>query len=271
MKILAFVVTYNPAEDLLKSNIGAFIDHVDKIIIWENTPIEDRNRYRFLKDDKIEYQGDCFNSISKALNRGWHYAKDNGYDFFLTMDQDSIWQNFEEFKNKVKEINETQFIFAPRIEPGYYGDSPEKKVTWTITSGMLVPVKTIEAIGGYNEDLCIDGIDMDFCLRARNRGFITIILKDGILKQRYGNPQKINISITKFACSNYPPKRLYEIYKSHIYFLFKYRMPFERRLWIMKTCLFTIPIKVVFFEKDKFNKIKSAWWGCFKGFFLVFR
>ena len=34
--ILAIVVTYFPEEKLLKENVNAFIDSVDKVLIWEN-------------------------------------------------------------------------------------------------------------------------------------------------------------------------------------------------------------------------------------------
>ena len=93
MKILAIVVTYYPEKNLLKKNINAFIEYVDKVLIWENTPESEKLSFRFIHDEKIEYCGDGINSISHALNYGWKYAKRNGYDYLLTMDQDSILVN----------------------------------------------------------------------------------------------------------------------------------------------------------------------------------
>lgn len=40
-RILVILVTYKPEEEILKRNIEAFIDYVDKILIWENTPLEE--------------------------------------------------------------------------------------------------------------------------------------------------------------------------------------------------------------------------------------
>ena len=45
MRILAIVVTYYPEKELLKKNISAFIDHVDKVLIWENTPEQEKLNY----------------------------------------------------------------------------------------------------------------------------------------------------------------------------------------------------------------------------------
>ena len=107
-KVLAIVVTYYPEKHLICNNIEAFIDNVDKVLIWENTPQEECNKYRFLVNEKIEYCGDGNNSISKALNYGWKYARENGYNYLLTMDQDSVWVNFPLFLDKT--INRFQNI-----------------------------------------------------------------------------------------------------------------------------------------------------------------
>jgi len=52
-KILAIVVTYFPEKDLLEKNISAFIDYVDKVLIWENTPEKQRLQYRYTNTQKL--------------------------------------------------------------------------------------------------------------------------------------------------------------------------------------------------------------------------
>ena len=69
--ILAIVVTYYPDKQLLGDNIAAFIDHVDKVLVWENTPDLDKEAFRIPAGGKIEYCGDGNNSISRTLNYGW--------------------------------------------------------------------------------------------------------------------------------------------------------------------------------------------------------
>lgn len=78
-KILAVVVTYYPDEELLTKNIQAFVNDVDKVLIWENTPESEKLNYRFIQNEKIEYRGDGVNSIARALNYAWRYAKEKGY------------------------------------------------------------------------------------------------------------------------------------------------------------------------------------------------
>ena len=99
-KILAIVVTYYPEKELLERNVQAFIDHVDKVLIWENTPSPDKLDYRFIEHEKVVYYGDGINSISRALNYAWEYANENGFDYLLTMDQDSYFENFDYYVSK---------------------------------------------------------------------------------------------------------------------------------------------------------------------------
>ena len=96
-RILAIVVTYYPEKELLEKNVSAFINDVEKILIWENTPNDKKLLYRFLSDPKVDYCGDGVNSISHALNYAWKYAETNGYNYLLTMDQDSVFENFSLF------------------------------------------------------------------------------------------------------------------------------------------------------------------------------
>lgn len=92
--ILSIIVTYFPEKELLEKNINAIIHSVDKVLIWENTPSDQRDKYRFFNEEKVKYCGDGVNSISHALNYAWRYAQDNGYDYLLTMDQDSCFVDF---------------------------------------------------------------------------------------------------------------------------------------------------------------------------------
>ena len=73
--VLAVIVVYNPDMELLHKNICAFVKHVDKVMIWDNTPggtnrkmFDDYSQYKFI------FQGTGKNvGISKALNYALEY------------------------------------------------------------------------------------------------------------------------------------------------------------------------------------------------------
>ena len=269
MKILAIIVTYYPHKALLWENIEAIINNVEKIIIWENPPAEESLKFRFPPNIKIEYASNNINSISKALNFGWKYAREKGYDSLLTMDQDSVWGSFSAFLEKVTSLYGDNKIYAPTIVPGKYENNESFVVDWTITSGMLVPISVLNLVGGYCELFNIDGIDMDFCLKAKEHNISVVIIRKGILHQRYGIPMVRYIMGKRITCSNYMPFRLYEIIYSHIIIFFVHKMSIKSRIWIVRQCVVEIPMKILLFEDNKIKKLKAICSGYKRAFLVI--
>lgn len=216
-KILAIVVTYFPEKELLEKNISAFIDYVDKVLIWENTPEQEKLNYRFIEHEKVEYLGDGINSISHGLNYGWQYAKKHGYDYLLTMDQDSLFEDFRSYlQQTVYNPEALQGIWGPNA---YNYDCNENSIIaheYVITSGMLVSIGVLDSVGGWNESFDIDCVDDEFCLHAKSCGIKSYIIGQCILNQRYGAPCTSSFMGRRIQLRNDSPRRLKSIYKSHI-------------------------------------------------------
>lgn len=190
-RILAIVVTYYPDEELLTKNIQAFVNELDKVLIWENTPEKEKLKYRFVQHEKIEYCGDGANSIARALNYAWRYARQNDYDYLLTMDQDSLFLDFPSYKKTVLENSLSQdAIYGPNFSRKPIDPIQEKH--YTITSGMMLPVTVLDAVGGYDEFFAVDGLDLDLCLRARQIGIRTYVIRDSTLKHKFGKPVTVS-------------------------------------------------------------------------------
>lgn len=215
-RILAIVVTYYPEKELLEKNISAFIEDVDRVMIWENTPAKDKLAYRFIAHEKVEYCSDGVNSISHALNYAWQKARQSGYDYVLTMDQDSVWADFHAY------IEQT--VNNPKAPAGIWGPNAYEDVDLNgiqeydkiITSGMLLKVEFIDQVGGWNEFFPIDCVDDDFCLRANRKGIRCYVFGMCRLHQQFGTPKTVSF-LGHSAIINYDsPKRLYSIYKYHV-------------------------------------------------------
>lgn len=260
-KILAVVVTYYPEEEMLTNNIQAFINEVDKVIIWENTPESEKLRYRYIQHEKVEYLGDGINSISRALNYAWRYARENGYGYLLTMDQDSIFLDFPSYKNTVmSNCLGHDAIYGPNIDSSGSFVNPIEEKPYTMTSGMMLPVSVLNAIGGWNEFFKIEGLDIDLCLKARQKGIMTYVIRDSILKHQLGHPILVSFWGHKVLYSSYSPKRLYNIYKNHIILLRKYKSDEQKK----EFCFYHIrrtPRNVILFEDEKISKL----WSILKG------
>jgi rhamnosyltransferase len=215
-RILAIVVTYYPDRVLLEKNISAFIEDVDRVLIWENTPAKDKLAHRFIEHEKVEYCGDGSNSISHALNFAWQKARMSGYDYVLTMDQDSVWEDFHAYLE--------QTICNSKAPSGIWGPNAYEDVDLNgiqeydkiITSGMLLKVEFIDQVGGWNEFFPIDCVDDDFCLRAKRKGIRCHMFGMCRLHQQFGSPKKVSfLGHSSIICYD-SPKRLYSIYKYHV-------------------------------------------------------
>lgn len=265
MKILAIVVTYYPERDLLEKNISAFIDDVEKVLIWENTPSQEKEQYRFIHHSKVEYCGDGINSISHGLNLGWKYARDNGYDYLLTMDQDSQWENFNQFLNYTVYKKDAPFgIWCPHINDDIRVNTYQS-IESSITSGTLIPLEIINKIGGWNEFFTIDSVDTEFFAHAINMGFKVILIGCCRLIQQYGNPQTVRFLNHSFELRNDKANRLYYIYRNYVIAMRMYpksKILKEgfRHVWLAKVKW------ILVFEVNRFSKLYAILKGILDGY-----
>lgn len=164
--ILAVVIVYNPDEHLLIKNISSFIGHVQRVWVWQNSPIPSslkQHLQRIPNAEKLEIVGSGQKNIgiSKALNEAYHFAKQEGFRHLLTMDQDSIWVDFPKFIDYVDKYilqGDQLALCGPTLDQGA-SKAFHEEVHYLITSGTLVPIQLLDSIGGYCEDFMVDGID----------------------------------------------------------------------------------------------------------------
>ena len=57
-----------------------------------------------------------------------------------------------------------------------------------VQSGLLLPVTTLDLVGGFDESLVIDGVDSDYWLRALDAGLEAIVAPGTTLAHRLGHP-----------------------------------------------------------------------------------
>ena len=264
-KILAIVVTYYPDRDLLERNVSAFIDHVDKVLIWENTPEADKLSYRFLDHKKVEYCGDGINSISHGLNYGWKYAKNHAYDYLLTMDQDSLLKNFDSFlKKTVYDNNAPYGIWTPLINDGK-NITTYQLMEMAITSGALIPVDIIDRVGGWNEFFSVDSVDTEFFSHVRSMDIGIFSVDDYLLIQHFGNPQTARFLWHSIELRNDSPDRLYYIYRNYVIAMRMYPENNTlsrgfRKVWLRKI------LWIALFEAKRIKKLYAIFRGIRDGF-----
>lgn len=264
--ILVIIVTFKPDKELLKRNIDSIIDDVEHIIVWENTDSLYSPNYRVIKDERVEYVGEGRNKgISYALNYAWKYAVDNNYDYLLTMDQDSVWDNFRSFKKAVFSSDYYKSaIFCPSQDNGTI-DIKVEIVDRCITSGALFPISILNTIGGFCNTFYVDMIDSEVCYRAKRFGYPILKMYNCRLKQRYGIQSKCRFLFFKFYTRNYSPNRLYGIIRNSIILLRLYPEAKGVKKIYRKMYLRQFFLHILFGEANKKNKIKAMVQGWIDG------
>ena len=225
MRIAAGIVLYNPDEDRFKACIDALMQQVDKIYIFDNSEIS----CTCMESSIVSYFTENKNmGIAYALNRIMEEALKDGYDWVITMDQDSIVpEGMVDKYSEVIESNSNLGIVCPQvidIRRSYMEIKKEPKmefVDFCITSASCTSISAWEKVGKFDEWLFIDLVDNEFCKRLTLSGYKILKLNGLILNQEFGkiipkseNCQKFWIYISKLLHNQNFAKFSYKKYVS---------------------------------------------------------
>ena len=232
-KTYAVVVTYKPNVEILEKCVNSLVNQVDRLIIVDNTPGKCQllENFRKMQNIEIVYLNDNY-GVAYAQNVGIKKALEEGVDFVLLSDQDTIYpldyveKMLECFKDDrvaaagplFYSINERKT--HPFIKKGILGfkkiypKNGKHEVFQIISSGMVIKAEFLPNIGLMCEKLFIDWIDLEWCWRAVKKGYKIIGNADVIINHRLGNTSK---SILYRSVTLRNPLRHYYITRNAFY------------------------------------------------------
>ncbi len=192
--------------------------------------------------------------IGFALNVGAKFAIANRYKWIMTMDQDSLvrpdilnhYQRYLTTHPNVRSMVPTVVCGVP-VTIGRH----EHEVEYAITSGHVLNLDLFKTVGFYNEELFIDCVDFDFCLRLRLANEKTVRIPTAIIEHELGLPHSKTSWLGKFY-SIHSPIRRYYIYRNYFYLLKRYSSKFPK--FIFNTTLSHILMLVAIFLYEKNSK-----------------
>lgn len=277
-KVAAIIISYNPDNNLLDS-VNLLVNQVEKIIIVDNgSESQKKKNINLIKEiDKQKIEA-IFNEenlgIATALNIGVRKALSQGYNWILTMDQDSkassnMVEKMLEVYNKIdeRERKEILSIFPnfvderiQSIEENSNMNSYEY-VDADITSGNLLRAEVFDKVGFFDDSLFIDLVDTDFCMRLNEENIKMIKVRDAILYHSLGESQTVKSIFGKFNTSNHSALRRYYMTRNRFYTWEKYKDLNSFTLNRDKKLFKKEFIKIILGERDKINKIKMVFKG----------
>ena len=158
------------------------------------------------------------------------------------------------------------------------GDAPQgaapaergwDEVEWVITSGSLVSLEAYRAIGPFREEFFIDYVDLEYCVRARARGYRILRARAALMNHVIGSPTQHQLLWAQKWTSNHSPDRRYYRARNDTVMLRESgRYRFGSWRWksfsrSVRTCK-----RVLLYERGKWAKIRAVlegWWDGLHG------
>ncbi|MBS0225374.1 MAG: glycosyltransferase family 2 protein [Proteobacteria bacterium] len=207
--IAAIVVTYRPDMATLQALVDALLPQVDRLWLVDNASANVESIRGFAATRRIDIIGNQDNlGVGAALNQGIAVARAHGHDHVLLMDQDSLPAG--DMVARLREalhaggeslaaagpahVDARTGEVAPFVRIGFPFNHKLRPASgevvdcdFLITSGCLIPLHAINAIGDMDAGLFIDNIDLEWCFRARARGYRLVGVADAGMKHRIGD------------------------------------------------------------------------------------
>lgn len=244
-KVLAAVVTYNPCNDSLSKLVAETKEQVDEMVIIDNSPLHSFNLNPSKEMSlKIIHLADNM-GIAYAQNIAIEYAIKQKFDYILFLDQDSVptphmVNTLVKCFCELCAIGHKVAITAPVnvdtrthvespflvLKNGYpvreskKGPSEASRVTeacFLISSGSLVSLEAIQAIGGNKSGYFIDHVDTEWCMRAIRAGYKLYGINSAKLIHAIGDHAQVIPLMKNKQVAHHAPYRDYYMFRNTIF------------------------------------------------------
>lgn len=236
MNLAGVVILYRPDKKLIE-RLNTYKSFLNKFIIIDNS--EAKTSLQYLQDSNILIIHDGENKgIASRLNQAAQIALNEGYDWLLTMDQDSFFSgnDFLEYINCVSDFKDSNKV-------GIFGVEFDNSKTVTagcnfletnylITSGSIINLKVFVQTNKFDEQLFIDHVDHEYCLQVRLKGFKIIKLTNILLNHSLGSVSfhRSVKNLKKSSRTLHSPIRIYYMVRNYLYLSKKYSKYFKKDL-----------------------------------------
>lgn len=195
----AVIVSYRPDLGKLQELLDALAPQVQGVVIVDNgspAPVLEWLRTRHSPSAcQVVFLGNNF-GIARAQNAGIDIARQSGSNYVILFDQDSgpaadmvgkllaAARRQEDAGMRVAGVGPNYLDTRQGNPPPFIKVSGMRvvrqpcpdcdavvEVDYLIASGCLIPMATLDEVGGMHEELFIDYVDIEWGLRARSKGY----------------------------------------------------------------------------------------------------
>ncbi|MFI2753078.1 glycosyltransferase [Cellulomonas sp. P22] len=214
----AVITAFRPCADLLEA-VRAAARQCVRVVVVDNTPAGESGAEAVLgAAPGVTLLRDGVNrGLAAALNRG--VAEASEVDAFLLLDQDStvpdglvgrLWAALEQDVRIAIAAPAPWDADAQRfLDPRTRARAEVADMDVVITSGMLLRRSAAGELGDFREDFFVDGVDQDYCLRARRAGWRVVQDRRVLLPHSLGATRWHGVGPLRVRATHHPTWRLY--------------------------------------------------------------
>ncbi len=233
LKIYTVLVAYNSTKENLYPLVNELLKQSSFLVICNNSKVD--LIYDHIRIKVLNFSENL--GIARAQTLGMSWAYEQGADFVLQMDQDSLPD-----VDMVKILHTTYLdLIAANYNVGLIGpqdyDRNTKKiqrarfnkgisvtgidsvvlVDATLSSGSLIPKTAFHSVGGMLDELFIDAVDFEYCWRLSSNGFVIARSNEAGLAHCLGEGRKSFLGLFDFGIPS--PVRHYYAFRN-VFYLF---------------------------------------------------
>lgn len=292
--VAAILVTYNPDTDFAH-RLDALLAQITRVVIVDNGSRESclSSLEPYLtRDSRVTIFRNKTNlGIATALNQGVGQLIEEGYRWALTLDQDSfpaggmvsalcdrlaadpdssrvamVGTNRRDPANPGAEHRwvrpKQHFPFFERVGCGFLD---ARGTTAVITSGTLTNLQVFQEIGPFRDQLFIDLVDTEYCLRARRAGYRIIVACGANLIHRIGEKRTVSILGMGIVATHHAPVRRYYLFRNTVALMREYFRVCPHWIIYHALALGQILLGIVLLENRKFAALRACFLGIYDG------
>ncbi len=226
----AGIVTFQPDFDRLKENLDSVTAQAAKVYIADNHS----DHIKELKELLAGYENtelienDQNYGIARALNQMCEKAQKDGYQWILTLDQDTVIPENLISKLGTYTDDDRNGIICPAVHYEGWdevraGDGETNYVYACMTSASLTRLSAWEKAGKFREEYFIDFVDNEFCMKLGLNGYKVLRVNSCMIHHRLGESGTKKTLGVQRRYVRHSPVRQYYMARNNAAFIREYK------------------------------------------------
>jgi rhamnosyltransferase len=284
--IWAVIVTYLPDATRLQRVLRATLPQVDHVVIVDNGSLESPRAmlaadFAGARVELIEHGEN--RGLATGHNAGIDAARSGGATHVLLLDQDSeprhgmvshLLVALEALEatgarvgavgpryvdERTGHLSRFATLTGPRAAPEHASSTPVR-TDFLISSGSLIPLAVVDAVGDMDDGLFIDHVDTEWCMRALSLGYSCFVVPDAMMSHELGDSSR-RVWLGRWRhVANHSPTRHYYIVRNSLLLHERHYAP---RAWRRRDRARLVMLAAYFalFGPDRRAHLQRMLWG----------